>query len=92
MPWERVHYPAKVRDTKVLFRGGGDFCSSSSIFSYHLSERRYNSRYAIGSAVYQCLMGVPIEEYEKCFQKLIDQLKRCVLAGGEYFEGQSKLK
>ena len=22
--------------------GGGDFCSSSSIFSYHLSGRRYN--------------------------------------------------
>ena len=41
---------------------------------YHLSGRRYNSRNALGSAVYQCLMGVPIEEYEKCFQKLIDQL------------------
>ena len=31
---------------------------------YHLSGRRYNSRNALGSAVYQCLMGVPIEEYE----------------------------
>ena len=59
---------------------------------YHLSRRRYNSRNAHGSAVYQCLMGVPIEEYEKCFQKWIDWLKRCVLAGGDYFEGQSKLK
>ena len=58
---------------------------------YHLSGRRYNSRNALGSAVYQCLMGVPIEEYEKFFQKWIDRLKRCV-AGGEYFEGQSKLK
>ena len=28
----------------------------------------------------------------KYFQKLIDRLKRCVLSGGEYFEGQSKLK
>ena len=54
---------------------------------YHLSGRRYNSRNALGSAVYQCLVGVPIEEYEKCFQKWIDRLKRCVLAGGEYFEG-----
>ena len=59
---------------------------------YHLSGMRYSSRNALGSAVYQCLMGVPIEEYEKCFQKWIDRLKRCVLAGGEYFEGQSKLK
>ena len=32
-------------------------------------------------------MGVPIEEYEKCFQNGL-----AVLAGGEYFEGQSKLK
>ena len=59
---------------------------------YHLSGRRYNSRNALGSAVYQCLMGVPTEEYEKCLQIWIDWLKRCVLAGGEYFEGQSKLK
>ena len=57
----------------------------------YLSGRRYNSKNALGSAVYQCLMGVPIEEYEKCFQKWIDRLKRCVLAGGEYFERQSKL-
>ena len=59
---------------------------------YHLSGRRYDLRNAHGSAVYQCLMGVPIEEYEKCFQKWIDRLKRCVLAGGGYFEGQSKSK
>ena len=59
---------------------------------YYLSGRRYNSRNALGSAVYWCLMCVPIEEYEKCFQKWIDRLKRCVLAGGEYFEGQSKFK
>ena len=57
---------------------------------YHLSGRRCNSRNAPGSAVYQCLMGVPIEEYEKYFQKWIDRLKWCVLAGGEYFEGRSK--
>ena len=61
-------------------------------FKYLLSGRRYNSRNALGSAVYQCLMCGPIEEYEKGFQKWIDQLKSCNLAGGEYFEGQSKLK
>ena len=37
---------------------------SLSKLKYHLSERRDNSRNALGSAVYQCLMGVPIEEYE----------------------------
>ena len=48
---------------------------------YHLSGRRYNPRNALGSSVYQCLMGVPIEEYEKCFQKWTDRLNMCVLAG-----------
>ena len=38
-----------------------------SKLKYHLSGRRYNSRNALGSAVYQCLMGVPIEER---FQKM----------------------
>ena len=28
---------------------------------YHLSGRRYNSRNALESAVYQCLMGVPLK-------------------------------
>ena len=28
---------------------------------YHLSGRRYNSRNALKSAVYQCLMGVPLK-------------------------------
>ena len=50
---------------------------------YHLSGSRYNSRNALGPAVYQYLMDVPIEEYEKCFQKWIDRLKRCVLADAE---------
>ena len=36
---------------------------------YHLSGRRYNSRNALGSADYQCLIGVPIEKYDKCFKK-----------------------
>ena len=34
----------------------------------HLSGRRYNSRNVLGSAVYQSMMGVQIEEYEKGFQ------------------------
>ena len=62
---------------------------------YHLSGKRYNSRNALGSAVYQYLMGVPIEEYEKienCFQKWIDRLKRCIQVDGEYFDGQSQSK
>ena len=59
---------------------------------YHLSGKRYNSTNTLGSAVYQFLMGVPIEEYENCFQKRIDQLKRCIQVDREYFKGQSKSK
>ena len=61
-------------------------CPPSPLRLFSLS--RYNSRNSRGSVVYQCLVGVPIEEYKKW----IDRLKWYVLTGGEYFEGQSKLK
>lgn len=59
---------------------------------FQLSGKRYKSRNALGSAVYQYLMSVPIKEYELCFQSWIERLKRCVQVGGEYFEGQRNLK
>ena len=59
---------------------------------FHLSGKRYKSRNALGSAIYQYLMSIPIQEYENCFQKWIDRLKTCIRAEGEYFEGQGKLK
>ena len=59
---------------------------------FRLSAERYKSRNALGSAVYQFFMGVPIQDYEKCFQNWIYHLKRCICAGGEYFEGQRKVK
>ena len=52
-----------------------------------LSGRRYRSRSALVSAVNQFLMGVHKDEYENCFKHWIKRLKRCVLAKGEYFEG-----
>ena len=33
---------------------------------FHLSGKRYKSRNALGSAVYQFLMGVPIQDHERC--------------------------
>ena len=59
---------------------------------FHLSGTKYKSRNALGSAIYQYLMSIPIQEYEHCFQKWIDRLKRCINAEGEYFEGQGKVK
>lgn len=38
----------------------------------HISGKRYKSRNALGSAIYQYMMGVPIEEYEKCFHADVD--------------------
>ena len=35
---------------------------------FHLAVKTCKSRNALGSAVYQCLMGVPIQDYEQCFQ------------------------
>lgn len=56
----------------------------------HLSGKRYNSRKALGSAIYQCLKGIHVEDYEKCFQNWIERLKQCISAKGEYFEGTRK--
>jgi len=36
---------------------------------FHLSGKRCKSRNALGSAIYQYLMSIPIQEYENCFQK-----------------------
>jgi histone-lysine N-methyltransferase SETMAR len=59
---------------------------------FHLSGKKYKSRNALGSAIYQYLISIPIEEYENCFEKLIDRLKTCIRVEGEYFEGHGKLK
>ena len=53
---------------------------------FHLSGKKSKSRNALGSAIYQYLMSIPIQEYENCFQKWIDRLKRCINAEGQYFE------
>ena len=53
----------------------------------HLSGRRYTSRQALGSAVFQCLAGIPREDYENAFRRWIKRLKLCVSHKGEYFEG-----
>ena len=44
----------------------------------YLTGRRYGSRAALGSGVYQCLMGIPIKDYERAFQQWIKRLKLCI--------------
>ena len=52
-----------------------------------LSGRRYGSRCALGSAIHQCLLGVPKEAYLSAFKEWISRLQKCVDVKGEYFEG-----
>lgn len=59
---------------------------------FHLSGKRYETRNTIGSAIYQYMMGVLIEENVKCFQKWLDRLKKRIQAKGEYFEEQGRIK
>ena len=53
--------------------------------TYLVADHR--SRSAFGSAVYQFLMSVLKDECGNCFKKWIKRLKQCVLAKGEYYEG-----
>ena len=56
----------------------------------HLSGKHFASRQALGSAVYQCMLGIPPSDYEKSFKRWIKRLKRCIECGGEYFEGMKR--
>jgi len=55
-----------------------------------LSGRRYNSRNAVGSAVYQCLEGIPRADYSTAFQSWIERLRKCVAAKGNILKGWIK--
>ena len=52
-----------------------------------LSGRRYESRSALGSAIYQRLQGIPKKAYFSAFTEWISRLEKCVFVKEEYFEG-----
>ena len=52
-----------------------------------LSGRRYESRSALGSAIYQCLQGISKKTYFSAFTERISRLEKCVSVKEEYFEG-----
>ena len=52
-----------------------------------LSGRCYESRSALGSAIYQCLRGIPKKAYFFAFTEWISRLEKCVSVKGEYLEG-----
>ena len=58
---------------------------------FHLSGKNIRQDISLGFALYQFFMGVPIQDYERCFHNWINRLKRCMSAGGEFIEGQRKV-
>ena len=52
-----------------------------------LRGRKFESRHAVGSAVFQCMNSIPKEDYKNAYQNWIKRLKKCVEVKGEYFEG-----
>ena len=52
-----------------------------------LSGNKYTSRSSLGSAIYQCLLQIPKEDYLSAFRDWVKRLQKCVSVKGEYFEG-----
>ena len=52
-----------------------------------LRGRKFESRHAVGSAVFQCMKGIPKEAYRSAFQTWTRRLRKCIEVKGEYFEG-----
>lgn len=55
----------------------------------HLSGKRFQSRHAVGSAIFQYLNTIPKMEYKAAFTDWIKRLKKCIHFKGEYFEQQA---
>ena len=55
-----------------------------------LRGRHFESRHAVGSAVFQCMRGIPHSDYKAAFSSWILRLKKCIDVRGEYFEGLSQ--
>jgi hypothetical protein len=56
-------------------------------FKEALSGRRFLSRSALGSAVFQYLRTIPKQSYKNVFYDWLKRLKLCVQHKGDYFDG-----
>lgn len=59
----------------------------NKIIKEHLRGRKFETRHALGSAIFQCTNSIPKETYRNVFEDWIKRLKKCVEVHGEYFEG-----
>ncbi len=53
-----------------------------------LRGHRFQSVDNLKTAIVRTLKAIPLCEYQDCFDKLAQRYRRCVEAGGGYFEGQ----
>lgn len=63
-----------------------DFWLNPLIKKY-MRGRRFESRSAVGSALFQCVNSIPKIEYKNAFQEWLKRLEKCIQHKGEYFEG-----
>ena len=56
-----------------------------------LRGRKFETRSAVGSALYQCINSIPREQFKSVFSERISRLEKCVQVNGEYFEGLSRI-
>ena len=90
-PWQRTCSQV-CSCPRLLERGKGSSALLSTLFARPLlkttlSGRRYESRSALGSAIYQCIQGIPKKAYFSAFTEWISRFEKCVSVKGEYFEG-----
>ena len=52
-----------------------------------LSGRKFETRTAVGRALFQCTDSIPKCDYKSALKNWIKHLKKCVEVKGEYFEG-----
>ena len=52
-----------------------------------LSGRKFETRTAVGTALYQCTNSIAKSDYKNAFSDWIRRLKKCVEVKGDYFEG-----
>lgn len=57
------------------------------LIKQQLRGRRFETRTAVGRALYQCTSTIPKSEYKQAFSDWIKRLNKCVQVHGEYFEG-----
>ncbi|XP_061178417.1 histone-lysine N-methyltransferase SETMAR-like [Saccostrea echinata] len=59
----------------------------NAVIKEALQGRRFESRHAVGSAVFQCMKRILKEDYRAAFSTWISRLKKCVQVNGDYVEG-----